>query len=41
MLEDAQKKARRADMPIADIELVMMALTTVLLENHFPHKVKD
>ena len=30
MLEDAQKKAKRAGMPIADIELIMMALAAVL-----------
>jgi hypothetical protein len=30
MLEDAQKKAKRAGMPIADIELVMMASAAVL-----------
>ena len=30
MLEDAQKKATRAGMPIADIELVMMASAAVL-----------
>ncbi len=30
MLEDAQKKAKRASMPIANIELVMMALALVL-----------
>jgi hypothetical protein len=31
MLEDAQKKAKRAGMPIANIELAMMALAEVLL----------
>ncbi len=30
MMEDAQKKAKRAGMPIADVELVMMALAAVL-----------
>jgi hypothetical protein len=30
MMEDAQKKAMRADMPIAKDELVMMALAAVL-----------
>jgi hypothetical protein len=41
MLEDAQKKAKRADMPIADIELVMMASAAVLVAKHFPHEVDD
>ncbi len=41
MLEDAQKKAKRAGMPIADIELVMMALVAVLLAQHFPREVDD
>jgi hypothetical protein len=41
MLEDAQKKANRAGMPIADIELVMMALAAILSAQHFPHKVND
>jgi len=41
MLEDAQKKAKRADMPIADVELVMMALATVLAAQHFPREVDD
>ncbi len=41
MLEDAQKKAKRAGMPIADIELVMMALAAVLAAQHFPRKVDD
>ena len=36
MLEDAQKKAKRAGMPIADIELVMMAWAAVLAAQHFP-----
>jgi hypothetical protein len=31
MLEDAQKKARRAAMPIAGIEVLMMALAAVLM----------
>jgi hypothetical protein len=41
MLEEAQKKAKQAGMPIADIELVMMALAAVLAAMHFPHKVDD
>jgi hypothetical protein len=36
MMEDAQKKAKQAGMPIADIELVMMALAAVLTAPHFP-----
>jgi hypothetical protein len=39
MLEDAQKKAKRAGMPIADIELVMMASAAVLMAQHFPREV--
>ena len=41
MLEDAQKKAKRAGMPIADIELVMMASAAVLAAQHFPREVDD
>ena len=41
MLEDAQKKAHRAGMPIADIELVMMASAAVLAAQHFPREVDD
>jgi hypothetical protein len=41
MMEDAQKKAMRAGMPTADIELVMMALAAVLTAQHFPRKVDD
>jgi hypothetical protein len=41
MLEEAQKKAKRAGMPIADIELVMMASAAVLAAMHFPCKVDD
>ena len=40
-LEDAQKKAKRADMPIADFELVMMASAAVLTAQLFPCKVDD
>jgi hypothetical protein len=41
MLEDAQKKAHRAGMPITDIKLVMMASAAVLATQHFPLKVDD
>jgi hypothetical protein len=41
MMEDAQKKAERANMPIADDELVMMALAAVLVAQHFLHEVDD
>jgi hypothetical protein len=41
MQEDAQKKAKRAGMPIADVELVMMASAAVLFAQHFPCKVDD
>jgi len=41
MLEDAQKKAKRAGMPSADIELVMMASAAVLAAQHFPREVDD
>jgi hypothetical protein len=41
MLEDAQKKAKRAGMPIADIKLVMMASAAVLAAMHFLHEVDN
>jgi hypothetical protein len=41
MLEDAQKKAHRAGMPIADIKLVMMASAAVLAAQHFPREVNE
>jgi hypothetical protein len=41
MLEDTQKKAKRASMPIADIKLVMMALAAVLAAHHYPREVDD
>jgi hypothetical protein len=41
MMEDAQKKAKRAGMPIANVELVMMASAAVLAAQHFPCKVDD
>jgi hypothetical protein len=41
MMKDAQKKAMRAGMPIANIKLVMMALAALLAAQHFPHEVND
>jgi hypothetical protein len=41
MLEDVQKKVTQAGMPIADIELVMMASAAILAAQHFPCKVND
>jgi hypothetical protein len=41
MMEDTQKKAKHAGMPIANVELVMMALAAVLAAQHFPRKVDD
>ena len=41
MLEEAQKKAKRAGMPIANIKLVMMALAVVLVAMHFLPKFDD
>jgi hypothetical protein len=41
MMEDAQKKAKRAGMPIANVELVMMASAAVLAAQHFPREVDD
>jgi hypothetical protein len=41
MMEDAQKKAKRAGMPIADVKLVMMASVAVLAAQHFPREVDD
>jgi hypothetical protein len=41
MLEDAQKKPTLAGMPIADVELVMMASAAVLAAQHFPYEVND
>jgi hypothetical protein len=38
MLEEAQKKAKRAGMPIADIKLVMMASAAIIAVQHFPCK---
>jgi hypothetical protein len=39
MMEDAQKNAKRAGMPIANVELMMMALAAVLVAQHYPRKV--
>jgi hypothetical protein len=41
MLKDAQKKAMRAGMPIADVELVMMTSAAILAAQHFPREVND
>jgi len=41
MMEDVQKKAKRAGMPIADVELVMMTSAVVLAAQHFQGKVDD
>jgi hypothetical protein len=41
MMEDEQKKAKRVGMPIADVELVMMASAAVLAAQHFPCEVDD
>ncbi len=41
MMEDAQKKATQAGMPIANVNLVMMALAAVLAAQRFPRKVDD
>jgi hypothetical protein len=41
MMEDAQKKAKQAGMPIVDIKLVMMASAAVLAAQHFPQEEDD
>jgi hypothetical protein len=41
MMEDSQKKAKQAGMPIADVKLVMMALAAILAAQHFPQEVDD
>jgi hypothetical protein len=41
MIEDAQKKAKWAGMPIADVELVTMASAAVLAAQHFPREFDD
>jgi hypothetical protein len=40
-MKDTQKKAKQAGMPIADVELVMMALAAVFAAQHFLQKVDD
>jgi hypothetical protein len=41
MMENAKKKAKRVGMPIADVELVMMASAAVLVAQHFLREVDD
>jgi hypothetical protein len=41
MMEDAQKKAKQAGMPIANVEVVMMALAAVLAAQRFPREVNN
>jgi hypothetical protein len=41
MMENAPKKAKWTGMPIAGIELVMMALAAVLAAQHFPREVDN
>jgi hypothetical protein len=41
MMKDAQKKAKQAGMPIANIELVMMTLAAVLAAQHFLQEVDN
>jgi hypothetical protein len=41
MMEDAQKKTKQAGMPIANVELVMMALAAVLAAQRFPREVDN
>jgi hypothetical protein len=41
MLEDTPKKVKQADMPIADVKLVMMALAAVFAAQHFLQEVDD
>ncbi len=36
-----KKKAKRAGMPIAEVELVMMASVAVLVAQHFPREVDE
>ncbi len=40
-MEDAQKKVKQAGMPIANVELVMMALVAILADQHFPHEADN
>jgi hypothetical protein len=41
MMEDAQKKVKRAGMPIINVELVMMALAAVLTAQHSLQEMDD
>jgi hypothetical protein len=41
MLEEAQKKAKRVGMPIADIKLIMMASAAILTAQNFPREVDN
>jgi hypothetical protein len=41
MMEDARNKANWTGMPIANVELVMMASAAVLAAQHFPHEVDN
>jgi hypothetical protein len=41
IMEDAQKKAKRVCMPIANVKLVMMVLAAVLTAQHFLQEVND
>ena len=41
MLEDTQTKAKQAGMPIASVQLVMMAPTVVLAAGQFVQDVDD
>jgi hypothetical protein len=41
MMEYAQKTAKQAGMPIANVELMMMALAAVLAAQHFPQEADD
>jgi hypothetical protein len=41
MMENAQKKAKQAGMPITDVKFVMIALAAVLEAQHFPREVDN
>jgi hypothetical protein len=41
MMVDAQKKAKRAGMPISDVKLMMMAVAAILAAQYFPREVND
>jgi hypothetical protein len=41
MMENVQKKVKRAGMPVANVKLVMMALAAVLAAQHFLCEVDD